>query len=87
MTHQSKIDLNVRIDRLVESQNYRLGLMLIENGKMGKFETYICQTLAEVFEKIAKFEAQNLTLFENAIDYQKTDWRELARQNKAKKAA
>lgn len=82
-----KIDLNIRIDRLVESQNYRLGLMLIENGKPGKFETYICQTLAEVCEKTAKFEAENLTLFPNAIDYQKTDWRELARQNKAKKAA
>ncbi|WP_032138212.1 hypothetical protein [Kingella negevensis] len=80
----NKIDLNVRIDRLVESQNYRLNLLIIENAKPSKFETYICQTLAEVFERIAKFEATHLTQFENAIDYQKTDWRELARQNRMK---
>ena len=84
---KSKIDMNVRIDRIVESQNYRVGLLLIENNQPSKFETYICQTLAEVCERIAKFEAAHLDQFENAIDYTKTDWRELARQNTARKVA
>lgn len=79
----NNIDLSIQIKRLKETQNYQLNLLVIENGKPGKFETYICQTLAEVCEKSAKFEAENLDVFENVIDYKKTDWRELARQNKA----
>nr|DAS34239.1 MAG TPA: hypothetical protein [Inoviridae sp.] len=81
------VDLSIQITRLKETQNYRLNLLVIDNGIAGKFESHICQTLAEVCEKAAKFEAENLDVFENVIDYKKTDWRELARQNKAKRAA
>ncbi|WII93498.1 hypothetical protein QEO94_01210 [Kingella negevensis] len=79
-----KTDLNIRIDRFTETQNYKLSMLIIENGKPGKIETHICQTLAEVLEKAAKFEAENLEQFENAIDYKHTDWRQLARQNASK---
>lgn len=80
------IDLSIQIKRNTETQNYQLNLLVINGDKPGKFEFYICQTLAEVCEKAAKFEAENLDVFENVIDYTKTDWRELARQNKAAKA-
>ena len=84
----SNIDFSIQIKRLKDTQNYQLNLLVIDdNDKPGKFESYICQTLAEVCEKAAKFEAENLDVFENVIDYKKIDWRELARQNKAKKAA
>lgn len=78
-----KIDLSVQIKRLVESQSYQLNLLVINETNTGKLETYMCQTLAEVCECIAKFEAENLELFQNAIDYEHTDWRQLARQNQA----
>lgn len=81
------IDLSIDIKRLPDSQNYRLNLLAIDNGKPGKFETYICQTLPEVFEKAARFEAAHFALFQNAIEYTKTDWRQLARQNQHSGAA
>ena len=60
-------------------------MLVINATNTGAIETHICQTLAEVCEKIAQFEAKHLTVFEHAIEYEKTDWRELARQNQAKK--
>ncbi|WP_315368857.1 hypothetical protein [Kingella oralis] len=81
------IDLSVEIKRQPESKNYRLNLLVIKNGKPDKFETYVCQTLVEIFEKISAFEAANFELFQNAIEYKHIDWRQLARQNKAKGVA
>ena len=79
------IDLSVQIKRNAESQNYQLNMLVINATNTGAMETHICQTLAEVCEKVAKFEAKHLSVFENTIDYTKTDWCELARQNQAKK--
>ena len=79
------IDLSIQIKRNAESQNYQLNMLVINPSNTGAMETNICQTLAEVCEKIAQFEAKHLSVFENTIDYTKTDWRELARQNQAKK--
>ena len=75
------IDLSVQIKRNAESQNYQLNMLVINATNTGEIETHICQTLAEVCERIAQFEAKHLNVFENTIDYTKTDWRELARQN------
>jgi len=75
------IDLSVQIKRNAESQNYQLNMLVINASNTGAIETHICQTLAEVCQKIAQFEAKHLNVFENTIDYTKTDWRELARQN------
>ena len=75
------IDLSVQIKRNAESQNYQLNMLVINATNTGAIETHICQTLAEVCEKVAQFEAKHLNVFENTIDYTKTDWRELARQN------
>lgn len=75
------IDLSVQIKRNAESQNYQLNMLVINASNTGEIETHICQTLAEVCERIAQFEAKHLNVFENTIDYTKTDWRELARQN------
>ena len=75
------IDLSVQIKRNAESQNYQLNMLVINATNTGAIETHICQTLAEVCEKVAQFEAKHLSVFENTIDYTKTDWRELARQN------
>ena len=75
------IDLSVQIKRNAESQNYQLNMLVINATNTGATETHICQTLAEVCEKVAQFEAKHLNVFENTIDYTKTDWRELARQN------
>lgn len=75
------IDLSVQIKRNAESQNYQLNMLVINATNTGAIETHICQTLAEVCERIAQFEAKHLNVFENTIDYTKTDWRELARQN------
>ena len=75
------IDLSVQIKRNAESQNYQLNMLVINTTNTGAIETHICQTLAEVCERIAQFEAKHLNVFENTIDYTKTDWRELARQN------
>lgn len=79
------IDLSVQIKRNAESQNYQLNMLVINATNTGAIETHICQTLAEVCEKVAQFEAKHLTVFENTIDYTKTDWRQLARQNQARK--
>ena len=79
------IDLSVQIKRNAESQNYQLNMLVINAINTGAMETHICQTLAEVCQKVAQFEAKHLSVFENTIDYTKTDWRELARQNQAKK--
>ena len=79
------IDLSVQIKRNAESQNYQLNMLVINATNTGEIETHICQTLVEVCERIAQFEAKHLNVFENTIDYTKTDWRELARQNQAKK--
>lgn len=83
------IDLSVQIKRNTESQNYQLNMLVINPSNTGAIETHICQTLAEVCEKVAQFEAKHLNVFENTIDYTKTDWRQLARQNQqnAKRAA
>ena len=83
------IDLSVQIKRNTESQNYQLNMLVINKTNTGAIETHICQTLAEVCERIAQFEAKHLTVFEHAIEYEKTDWRQLARQNQqaAKRAA
>ena len=75
------IDLSIQIKRNAESQNYQLNMLVINKTNTGAIETHICQTLAEVCERIAQFEAKHLNVFENTIDYTKTDWRELARQN------
>lgn len=75
------IDLSVQIKRNAESQNYQLNMLVINPCNTGAIETSICQTLAEVCERVAQFEAKHLDVFENTIDYTKTDWRELARQN------
>lgn len=75
------IDLSVQIKCNAESQNYQLNMLVINASNTGAIETHICQTLAEVCQKIAQFEAKHLNVFENTIDYTKTDWRELARQN------
>jgi len=79
------IDLSIQIKRNAESQNYQLNMLVINATNTGAIETSICQTLAEVCEKVVQFEAKHLGVFENTIDYTKTDWRELARQNQAKK--
>lgn len=79
------IDLSIQIKRNAESQNYQLNMLVINPCNTGAMETNICQTLAEVCERVAQFEAKHLSVFENTIDYTKTDWRELARQNQAKK--
>ena len=83
------IDLSVQIKRNAESQNYQLNMLVINATNTGAIETSICQTLAEVCEKVAQFEAKHLNVFEHAIEYEKTDWRQLARQNQqaAKRAA
>ena len=83
------IDLSVQIKRNAESQNYQLNMLVINATNTGAIETSICQTLAEVCERVAQFEAKHLNIFEHAIDYEKTDWRQLARQNQqaAKRAA
>lgn len=83
------IDLSVQIKRNAESQNYQLNMLVINPSNTGAIETHICQTLAEVCERVAKFEAKHLDVFQNTIDYTKTDWRQLARQNKqaSKRAA
>lgn len=75
------IDLSVQIKRNAESQNYQLNMLVINPSNTGAIETSICQTLVEVCERVAQFEAKHLDVFENTIDYTKTDWRELARQN------
>ncbi|XXQ68530.1 hypothetical protein ACKLNO_01265 [Neisseriaceae bacterium B1] len=76
-------DLNVQIRRNPETQNYRVSLLTIKNGLPDKSEMHICQTLPEALEKIAAFEDKHLNQFENAIDYKKVSWREIARQNQA----
>ncbi|MDO4656320.1 hypothetical protein [Kingella sp. (in: b-proteobacteria)] len=83
------IDLSIQIKRNAENQNYQLNMLVINPRNTGVMETNICQTLAEVCEKIAQFEAKHLNVFEHAIEYEKTDWRQLARQNQqnAKRAA
>ena len=75
------IDLSVQIKRNAESQNYQLNMLVINATNTGAIETSICQTLAEVCERVAQFEAKHLNIFEHAIDYKKPDWRQLARQN------
>lgn len=77
------IDLSIQVKRFPDVQNYQVNLLLIKDGKPSEFETHVCQSLVEVFEKTQKFEQRYLTQFENAIEYQKTDWRELAAQNRA----
>lgn len=77
-----QIDLSVMLKRLPESQTYKLDLLLIKDKAPGQSEHHICQTLTEVFQKTAAFEAKHLHPFENAIEYEQTDWRELARQNR-----
>lgn len=79
------IDLSVQIKRNAESQNYQLNMLVINESNTGAMETYICQTIAEVCERVAQFEAKHLDVFENTIEYIKIDWRELARQNQAKR--
>ena len=83
------IDLSIQIKRNAESQNYQLNMLVLNPSNTGAIETHICQTLAEVCERIAQFEAKHLNVFEHAIEYEKTDWRQLARQNQqnAKRAA
>ena len=54
------IDLSVQIKRNAESQNYQLNMLVINPSNTGAMETNICQTLAEVCEKIAQFEAKHL---------------------------
>ena len=77
----SAVDLSVEIKRFPEVQNYRVNLLLIKTGRPDAFESYVCQTMVEVFEKVTAFELKHLELFENAIEYQHTDWRDLARKN------
>lgn len=79
-------DLNVQIRRNPETQNYRVMLLTIKNGQPDKSEMHICQTLPEALEKIAAFEDAYLNQFQNAIDYKKVNWREIARQNQAAQA-
>ena len=49
---------------------------MIENGKPGKVEVHICQTLEEAFKKAAVFEAENLDKFENVIEYTPSNWQQ-----------
>lgn len=77
----SAVDLSVEVKRFPEVQNYRVNLLIIKDNKPDAFESYVCQTMIEVFEKVLAFEAKHLGLFENAIEYQHTDWRDLARKN------
>ena len=79
------IDLSVQIKRNAESQNYQLNMLVINESNTGAMEMCICQTIAEVCERVAQFEAKHLDVFENTIEYTKTDWRELARRNQAKR--
>lgn len=72
-------DLNVQIRRIPNNQNYCVLLLKITNSQPAKCETYICQTLIEVMQKIADFESKYLHQFENAIDYKKIDWCKLVR--------
>lgn len=77
-------DLNIQIKRFPESKNYQVNLLVIKQEKPDAFESYICQSLQEIFERIADFEQKYLDVFENAIEYKHIDWRELARENRAK---
>lgn len=77
------IDLSVQIKRNPDVQNYQVNLLIITPTGPGNFETYICQSLPEVMQRIADFECKHLNLFQNTIEYEKTDWRELARQNRS----
>lgn len=56
-------DLNVQIRRMPDSQNYRISLLKITNSQPAECETYICQTLIEVMQRIADFEANTLFYF------------------------
>ncbi|MGF6148116.1 Uncharacterised protein [Kingella potus] len=69
-------DLSVMIKRLPHNQTYKLDLLIIDNGKPGKVEVHICQTLEEAFKKAAVFEAENLEKFENVIEYTPSDWKQ-----------
>jgi len=77
-------DLNIQIKRFPENKNYQVNLLVIKQEKPDEFESYICQSLQEIFERIADFEQKYLDVFENAIEYKHIDWRELARENRAK---
>lgn len=77
------IDLSVMVKRRPDTQTYKLDLLLIKNNLPDVSEHHICQTLAEVMQKTAAFEAKHLPLFDNAIEYRKINWRELAKQNHA----
>lgn len=75
----NKIDMSVIIKRLPETQTYRVDMMVIDSRHL---ESIICQTHEEIARRISEFEKKHLSVFENAIEYQKIDWREMARQNK-----
>ena len=60
------IDLSVQIKRNTESQNYQLNMLVINPSNTGAIETHICQTLAEVCERVAHFEAKHLNLCPSA---------------------
>lgn len=80
------IDLSIQIKRNTEHQNYQLSMLVITPQNNGAMDMLVCQTLAEALERIAAFEAKHLDVFQSAIDYCHTDWRELARQNKERAA-
>ena len=75
------IDMSIIIKRCTDNETYDLRMVVHETG--GAVENVVCQTLPEMFQKIAEFESK-LPQFQNAIEYKHTDWRELARQNLAK---
>ncbi|WII92504.1 hypothetical protein QEO94_07590 [Kingella negevensis] len=81
---KTNFDMSVIIKRNPDNQTYELSMVVHQEN--GNVEKAVCQTLPELFKKIAEFE-HKLPQFNNAVEYQHTDWRELARQNRAKKAA
>lgn len=79
--NKQDIDMSIVIKRCPENQTYEVRMVVHKTH--GAVENVTCQTLPEMFQRIAEFE-RKLPQFENAIEYQHTDWRELARQNRAK---
>lgn len=76
-----KIDMSVIIKRIPENETYDVRMVVHTTG--GAVENVVCQTLPEVFQKISDFE-RKLPQFQNAVEYEHTDWRDLARQNRNK---
>lgn len=79
--NKQDIDMSIVIKRCPENQTYEVRMVV--HKTYGAVENVTCQTLPEMFQRIAEFE-RKLPQFQNAIEYKPTDWRELARENRAK---